>query len=103
MLLALGVAVLSPANAGASGAAATFTVSGFGDGAGSCQPVDQNGNVSCTTLRAAVNQANLQANSPTIYLQAGTYQLTLSAGGQLAMGGYTIQGAGPGGPGGTTI
>jgi hypothetical protein len=92
-----------PAAASAAGAASTFTVTGFADGAGSCAPVDANGNSVCTTLRAAVHQANLQANSPTIRLGAGTYQLNLTSGGQLAMGAFTIQGTGPGGPAGTTI
>ncbi len=41
-----------------------------------------------------------QSNAPTIELSPGTYQLTL---GQLQLGAGTVQGAGPGGSGGTTI
>lgn len=104
VLATVTVVLLAAAPAGASGAAATFTVSGFADGPGSCASTpDANGNVVCTTLRAAVTRANLQANSPTIELSAGTYQLNLAAGGQLAMGAFTIRGAGPGGTAGTTI
>ncbi len=85
----------------AAGAASTFTVTGFGDAAsGSCTSPDANGNSVCPTLRAAVNQASLQTNSPTIELSAGIYLLTL---GELSTGAFTIQGTGPGGAGGTTI
>jgi hypothetical protein len=93
--------LLGASSAGAAGGASTFTVTGFGDGSGSCGAVDANGNSACTTLRAAVTQANLQSNTPTIELQAGTFQLTS---GQLGLGeAMNIVGAGPGGPNGTTI
>jgi hypothetical protein len=105
VLATVSVVLLVGAPAAASGAATTFTVSGFGDGAGSCASThDASGNVVCTTLRAAVNRANLQANSPTIELSAGTYQLTAGNGGQLDLAtSMNITGTGPGGPGGTTI
>lgn len=97
-------ALFSPAPAAASGAATAFTVTGFDDGSGSCGTADANGRVACTTLRAAINAANLQSNGPTIELQAGTYQLTAGNGGQLDLGSsMNIIGAGPGGPSGTTI
>jgi len=101
LLLASLLVLLGASSAGAAGGASTFTVTGFGDGSGSCAPVDANGNSVCPTLRAAVTQANLQSNTPTIELQAGTFQLTS---GQLGLGeSMNIVGAGPGGPNGTTI
>lgn len=104
MLAAICAALVAAGPAGASGAATTFTVTGFSDGSGSCSAVDANGNSVCTTLRAAVTQASKQANSPTIDLQAGTYQLTAGNGGQLDLAtSMNIIGTGPGGPGGTTI
>ncbi len=101
-VLCLGLVTATPA--GASGAAATFTVAGFGDGTGPCSAIDANGNSVCPTLRAAVSQANLQGNSPTINLQAGTFQLTPGNGGFLEVKtSMNIVGAGPGSSSGTTI
>jgi hypothetical protein len=103
-LAGVAIALAAGAPAYGSGAAATFTVSGFSDGTGSCAAApDANGNIACATLRAAVSRADLQGNQPTIFLQSGTYQLDAASGGQLAMGAFTIQGTGPGGPDGTTI
>lgn len=99
-------ALWTAAVAGASGAASTFTVAGFADGIGNvgCSPPDANGNSLCPSLRAAVVAASKQANSPTIYLQSGTYQLTPGNGGQLDLASsMNITGAGPGGASGTTI
>jgi hypothetical protein len=51
----------------------TITVTGFGDGAGTCPDATH-----CTTLRAAVGQANDDASGDTIVLPAGTYTLSNS-------------------------
>jgi hypothetical protein len=105
-LLVACAALWAAAAAGASGAASTFTVAGFGDGNGNvgCSPPDSNRNSLCPTLRAAVVAASKQANSPTIYLQSGTYQLAPGNGGQLDLASsMSIIGAGPGGASGTTI
>lgn len=93
-LAAVTAALALAASAGAAGS--IYTVSGYGDGTGSCSPTSASTFV-CPTLRAAATGASAGS---TIQLSAGTYQLTL---GQLQMGAATIQGTGPGGPGGTTI
>jgi hypothetical protein len=93
--------VLCGARAAQAATATTFTVSGFADGAGTCAAPSATGSESCTTLRAAVSAANSQTNSPTIKLGRGTY--TLSSGELTISAPMTIQGAGPGGTGGTTI
>jgi hypothetical protein len=73
----------------APASAATFTVTGTADGAGSCS------GTTCTTLRAAVAAANLQSGS-TINLGAGNFTLGKAAGGQLLIAkSMTITGAGP--------
>lgn len=103
-LVAALIGLLSAGSAAAAGTASTFTVSGFGDGPGTCSAPDANGSSVCTTLRGAVAQANTQSNAPTIELQAGTFQLAPGNGGQLDLAtSMNIVGAGPGGPNGTTI
>jgi hypothetical protein len=88
----------------AAPSASTFSVSGFGDGTGSCTAPGANGASVCSTLRAAVNQANTQSNLPTIMLSAGSYQLNLASGGQLDLASsMNIVGTGPDASGGTTI
>lgn len=103
LLLLCALLVLAPGSR-ASGAASKFIVTGFGDGAGSCGATNPAGVKRCTTLRAAIDLANLQTNDPTIVLAAGTYKLTRAAGGQLTIKEPMIlQGKGPGGSGGTVI
>jgi hypothetical protein len=71
-----------------SAAAATFTVTGTSDGAGSCA------GTTCTTLRAAVAAAGRQPDS-TVKLGPGRFALGSAAGGQLTIASsMTITGAG---------
>ena len=91
---AMTVGMLFIGTAGASAAGLTYTVTGFGDGAGSCTATV------CTTLRAAVTEAGEAANAgSTISLGAGTYTLTstLDVDAYAPISGYamTIAGAGP--------
>ncbi len=75
---------LAPAAWGA--AASTLQVSGFADAAsGTCGAPDPSGLATCTTLRAAIAEADTQANAPQINLTAGTYPLTAAGGGELAV------------------
>ncbi|WP_037408824.1 Ig-like domain-containing protein [Candidatus Solirubrobacter pratensis] len=80
-LVAAGIATLAAA---APAHAATFTVSGTADGAGSCT------GSSCTTVRAAVTEAARLTGSDTIKLDALTYNVS----GELTLGSaLTIAGA----------
>ncbi|MGA2010115.1 MAG: hypothetical protein ABSH51_06230 [Solirubrobacteraceae bacterium] len=85
--------------------ASAFTVTGLADSpVGTCTSPDGGGASTCTTLRAAIDQADTQSNAPTIRLAAGTYELTAAGGGQLAVtASMTIDGVGPGTAAGTTI
>jgi hypothetical protein len=68
--------------------AATYTVTGTADGAGSCAAT------TCTTLRAAVAAAGVQSGS-TVKLGPGRFALGRAAGGQLLISGpMTIIGSG---------
>lgn len=51
-----------------------LTVTGTGDGAGTCTGTDPN--ITCTTLRAAITRANQATGADTITLAAATYTLT---------------------------
>ena len=73
---AVTVSMLFIGTAGASAAGLTYTVTGFGDGIGSCN------RTTCTTLRAALASANANPGS-TITLGAGTYTLNAASGGAL--------------------
>jgi hypothetical protein len=101
--LAAVVVLLAFATA-AQAAVTTFSVTGFGDGGGSCSPPNAT-TESCPTLRTAETAAETVSSAsdvPTIQLRAGTYTLT---GEPLTIEKpMTISGAGmTGAPSGTTI
>ncbi|MBE2316810.1 right-handed parallel beta-helix repeat-containing protein [Solirubrobacter sp. CPCC 204708] len=87
LAVAASLVVASPA------AADTFTVTGFGDGSGSCAPNGPTGIWACTTLRAAVDQASAITGEDTISLGAGEY--SVNAGDLELAGSIQIAGAGP--------
>jgi hypothetical protein len=98
------LAVLAVVSTAAAAPTVTISVTGFADGNGGTCHTTSSTSLSCTTLRAAIiNAENYESSAETavIALSAGTYSLS----GDIDIDyGITITGAGMGGaPGGTTI